>query len=55
MIQHNRDEAVCRAWDVLAEKITPAEFQKQNTFTTGKIGGSLLISWKRHPTIEKTF
>ena len=41
MIQNNRDEEVCRAWDVLAEQDHTSECQKQNTFITGKIGGSL--------------
>ena len=42
MIENNRDEDVCRAWDVLA-------CQNQNTFTTGKIGGSLSISQETIP------
>ena len=37
---------------ILQNKITPIECQNQNTFTTGKIGGSLSISPE---TIEKTF
>ena len=37
MIQHNRDEEVCRAWDILAEQ------------DTGKMGGSLSISQETIP------
>ena len=49
MIQNNRDEDVCRAWDVLADEVTPIECQNQNTFTPGKIGGSLSISQETIP------
>ena len=35
---------------ILQNKITPIECQNQNTFTTGKIGGSLSIS--RETTTE---
>ena len=44
MLEHDRDEEVCRKWDGLAEQDFTFECQNQNIFTTGKIGGSLSIS-----------
>ena len=43
MIQHNRDEEVCRAWDVLAEQDHTYHISEEY-FHNSKIGGSLSIS-----------
>ena len=40
---------------ILQKKITPIECQNQNTFTTGKIGGSPSISQEHYRTNETTF
>ena len=42
MIEHNRDEEVCRRWDVLAdEDHTYHLFRRKNTSTTRTNGGSI--------------
>ena len=49
MLEHDRDEDVYLKWDDLAEQDFTFECQKQNTFTTGKFGGSLSISRETIP------
>ena len=44
MLEHDRDDDVCRKWDDLQNKISPIECENQNIFITDKIGGSLSIS-----------
>ena len=48
MLENNRDEDVVVNGTILLMKITPID-QNQNTFTTGKIGGSPSIS---HETLQ---
>ena len=44
MIENNRNEEVCRRWDVLADKVTLIICQKKNPSTTRTSGGSISIS-----------
>ena len=44
MIENNRDEEVCRRWDVLADEDHIIICQKKNTSTTRTNGGSISIS-----------
>ena len=41
MIENNRDEKVCRAWDVFADEDHTYHMSQEEYFTTGKIGGKI--------------
>ena len=44
MIENNRDEEVCRRWDVLADEDHTYRLSEKNTSTTRTNGGSISIS-----------
>ena len=44
MIEHNRDEEVCRRWDVLADEDHTYHLSENNISTTRTYGGSIPIS-----------
>ena len=44
MIEHNRDEEVCRRWDVLADEDHTYHLSEEEYFYYEKNGGSISIS-----------
>ena len=44
MIEHNRDQEVCRRWDVLADEDHTYHLSEKNTSTTRTNGGSIPTS-----------
>ena len=56
MIENNRDEEVCRAWDVLAEQDHTYRMSESDYYSLqAKLVDHAQQVWKQYTTSEKTF